>query len=295
MYPDEFDYERAGSVEEALELLDSAEGEAELLSGGHSLVPTMKSGLASPDLIVDIGNIEELEGIEVGEETTVFGALTNYADIADHEGARETAPTLAAAAGQVGDRQVRNRGTIGGNLAHADPASDLPAAALAENATMHVQSLDGTREMAADDFFFGMYATGVEHGEVLTKVEVPNATERTVGTYKKKANPASGYALIGVAVSLEIDDGTVTDARVAANGAIDHGTRLPPVEEALEGEAIDGDLAERAGQHAGEEIEEFLFMEDLQASAEFRQHLLKVYTERALDDAFEKAGVALTA
>lgn len=295
MYPEKFDYERTESVDEALELLTEADGEVELLAGGHSLVPTMKSGLASPDLVVDIGGIADLDRVEVGAETTRFGALTNYATIADHDEAAETCPTLTEAAGKVGDRQVRNRGTIGGNLAHADPASDLPAAALAENATLHVQGPDGTREVPADDFFHGMYATDVGPDEILTQVEVPNAAENQVGAYVKKPNPASGYALIGVAVALRVDGDTVDSARVATNGAVDHGMRLEPVEAALEGESVDGDLAATAAEHAGEDIEEFLFMEDLQASAEFREHLLGVYTERALETAFERAGVAVDA
>ncbi|MFB6096145.1 MAG: xanthine dehydrogenase family protein subunit M [Haloferacaceae archaeon] len=290
MYPSSFDYRRPQTVAEALELQADADGEVELLAGGHSLIPTMKSGLAEPDLLIDISDIDELRGVEVGDETTTFGALTTYATIANHEGAQETCPTLTAAASQVGDIQVRNRGTIGGNVAHADPASDLPGAVLAENATVHVQGPDGAREIPIDEFFFGMYATDVGPDEILTAVEVPNADDNTVGTYVKKPNPASGYALVGVAVSLQVAGGTVESARVAANGAIDHGTRLASVEDALAGEQIDDDLAESASAGAGDDIEEYLFMEDLHASAEFRQQLLKVYTERALDAAFERAG-----
>lgn len=290
MYPNQFAYERADSVEHALELFEEhAEEDIEIISGGHSLVPTMKSGLASPDVLIDIGRIDELQGIDVGEETTRFGALANYAEIAAHEGAWEACPTFTEAVSEVGDIQVRNRGTIGGNLAHSDPASDPPAAALAANATLHVTGPDGEREVAADDFFLGMYATDVGHDELLTAVEVPNAADTEVGAYVKKANPASGYALIGVAVRLDVVDGTVEAARVGANGVIDHAIRLEPVEDALIGQSIDEDLAEAAAEHAGEDIEEFLFMEDLQASGEFRAHLLKVYTQRALEAAFERA------
>lgn len=295
MYPGQFDYRAPHTIEEALELLTDAEGEVELLAGGHSLVPTMKTGLADPDLLIDITNIDDLQGVEVGEETTTFGALTTYATIADHEGAQETCPTLTEAAEQVGDIQVRNRGTIGGNVAHADPASDLPGAVLAEGATIHVQGPDGSREVDADEFFFGMYATDVGPDEILTAVEVPNADENTVGSYVKKPNPASGYALVGVAVSLQVEGGTIESARLGANGAIDHGTRLEAVEEALEGETIGDGLAEEAASHATEGIDDFLFMEDLHASAEFRQQLLKVYTERALDSAFERAGERIEA
>ncbi len=290
MYPNPFEYERAGSIQEALSLLEEhGDREVEIISGGHSLVPMMKSGLANPDVLIDIGRIDDIDGIEVGEETTRFGALTNYAEIAEHEGARETCPMLTEAAGEVGDIQVRNRGTIGGNLAHSDPASDLPAAALAADATLHAEGPDGTREIAADDFFHGMYASDLAPDELLTAVEVPNATENTVGAYVKKPNPASGYALIGVAVRLEVVDGVVEEARVAANGAIDHAVRLEPVEEALIGESISDDLTESAAGLAGDDIEDFLFMEDLQASGEFRAHLLEVYTQRALEQAFDRA------
>jgi carbon-monoxide dehydrogenase medium subunit len=290
MYPNPFEYERADDVQDALSLLEEHAGrEIEIISGGHSLVPTMKSGLADPDILIDIGEIDNIDGIEVGAKTTRFGALTNYADIAQHEGARDTCPTLTEAAGEIGDVQVRNRGTIGGNLAHSDPASDLPAAALAADATIHARGPDGAREISADDFFFGMYATDLTPDELLTGVEVPNAADNEVGAYVKKANPASGYALIGVAVRLLIEDGVVEAARVAANGAIDHGVRLDPVEEALIGESASEDLAETAAEFAGDNIEDFLFMEDLQASGEFRAHLLEVYTQRALTTAFDRA------
>lgn len=290
MYPNPFEYERADSVENALELIEEhADREIEIISGGHSLVPTMKSGLANPDILIDIGRIDDIDGIEVGDETTRFGALTTYAEIAEHERAGETSPTLTEAAHAVGDIQVRNRGTIGGNIAHSDPASDLPAAALAADATIHAQGPEGTREIPVDDFFMGMYATDLAPDELLTAVEVPNATDQEVGAYVKKPNPASGYALIGVAVRLQISDGDVENARVATNGALDHAVRLEPVEEALVGESVGEDLAETAAERAGEDIEDFLFMEDLQASGEFRAHLLKVYTQRALEKAFERA------
>jgi carbon-monoxide dehydrogenase medium subunit len=290
MYPNPFEYERAGSVDDALELLQEHAGrEVEIISGGHSLVPTMKSGLANPDVLIDIGRIEDIDGIEVGAETTRFGALTNYAEIAAHEGAREACPAFTEAVGEVGDIQVRNRGTIGGNLAHSDPASDPPAAALAADATIHAQGPDGAREIPADDFFFGMYATDLGPDELLTAVEVPNAADNEVGAYVKKPNPASGYALIGVAVRLAVTDGAVESARVAANGAIDHAVRLEPVEEALVGEPLGEELAESAAEYAGDDIEDFLFMEDLQASGEFRAHLLEVYTQRALAKAFDRA------
>ncbi len=236
MYPSEFDYERAETVDHALELL-SGDPEAKIISGGHSLIPMMKSGLANPGTLVDIGEIDELTGIEWDDDTVSVGALTTYATIADDDELWDELPVLAEAAHEVGDIQVRNRGTIGGNVAHGDPASDLPAAVLAADATVVVQGPDGERRIDVDDFFLGMYATELGEDEILTGLEFPrseNAT--TTGAYVKKPSPSSGYALVGVAVSLEVDDGRIESARVAANGIMDHGVRLEPVEDGLVGE-----------------------------------------------------------
>lgn len=290
MFPAEFEYVRPESVDEALDLMEERAGEdVELLSGGHSLLPTVKSGLASPDVLIDIGAIEDLHGIDVGEESITFGALTTYADIDDSTVAWERCTDLAEAAAAVGDIQVRNRGTIGGNLAHADPAADPPAAALAADATIHVEGPDGDRTVPADEFFIAMYTTGVGEGEVLTAVEVPTLGDGDAGAYVKKASPSSGYAMIGVAVRLRTDGETIESARVAANGAFDHAQRLEPVEEALEGESLDReDLAADAASHATDDVEDWELMDDLQASGEFRGHLLGVYAERAIDRALDR-------
>lgn len=283
MYPDEFDYLEARSVEHALDLLaDHADSETELLAGGHSLLPTMKSGLASPDVLIDISGVEEMSGIDHTGETVSIGATTPYAEIADSEAVASSAPALANAAAAIGDVQVRNVGTIGGNLAHADPASDLPGAALASDATIVVQSRDGRRRVDADDFFLGMYATDVGHGEILTAVEVPADGTGPEGAYAKKPSPSSGYAMVGVAAQLVMDGDTVESAGVGANGVMDHGVRLDPVEDALEGERLDEDTIERAAENATEDLDEAMMMDDLQASGEFRSHLLGVYTERSL-------------
>ncbi|MFB6107740.1 MAG: xanthine dehydrogenase family protein subunit M [Haloplanus sp.] len=293
MFPDEFEYERAESVDHALELLE-ANPEAEILAGGHSLLPTMKSGLANPDVLVDIGEIDAMQGIESEGDTVSVGALTTYATIADSETVQENVSVLAEAAHEVGDVQVRNRGTIGGNVAHADPASDLPAAVLAADATMVVQGPDGERRVDADDFFFGMYSTDVAEGELLTRVEFP-AKPNAIGTYAKKPSPSSGYAMVGVAVSLTVDSALVEDVGVAANGIMDHGVRLDPVEAALEGETLDDETVEAAAASAADDLDEMMMMDDLQASAEFRAQLLEAYAERALKEAAEEAGAVVTA
>ncbi len=290
MYPARFDYYEAGSVEEALDLLaDHDDAETELLAGGHSLIPTMKSGLASPDVLIDLGGIDGLRGIERGDGTTSVGAMTPYADIAGDDALRDDCSVVSEAAQAVGDIQVRNRGTIGGNLAHADPASDLPAAALAADATVVVEGRDGERSVPADDFFLGMYTTDVGDDELVTRVELPHA-DGAGGAYVKKASPSSGYAMVGVAAVVEADGDEITGARVAANGALDHASRLEPVEEALVGEPLDADAAEAAGEHATDDVEEWQLMDDLQASAEFRANLLRVYAGRAVAAAVERAG-----
>lgn len=296
MYPDEFDYHEATSVGEALDLMDENVGEeVELLAGGHSLIPAMKSGLSSPDVLIDVSGIEDLHGVRAENGRLVIGAMTTYADLLAADGAREHAPAFTAAVRQVGDEQVRNRGTVGGNLAHADPASDLPGAALASGATLVAEGPDGEREIPVDEYFFGMYATALGPNELLTRVEIPSANG-AAGAYAKKPSPSSGYAMIGVCALVETDsNGVVTSARVGANGAMDHGVRLEPTESALEGERLDGDTIEQAAAVAPDDLDTAMMMEDLQASAEFREHLLTVYTERALGEAAEQVGAVAPA
>lgn len=288
MYPAPFTYQKVDSVDEALSRLGEQNGrEIEVVAGGHSLLPTMKSGLASPDELVDISGIEDLHGVDRDGSTIGIGALTSYATIANDQSLQEDIPVVAAAAQAIGDVQVRNRGTIGGNIAHADPASDLPAAVLAADATVHVEGPGGERDVPIDDFFMGMYETDIGPDELLTRIDIPVMNTGGVGVYLKKPSPSSGYAMVGVAVALDINDGTVTNARVAANGAVDHAIRLTGVEDSVEGSKIND--VQDAAAYATDGIEEWEFMDDLHASAEFRAQLLEVYTERALEKATDNA------
>lgn len=295
MFPKTFEYYQADTIDEAIDLLkEHADSGAALLSGGHSLLPTMKSGLASPPKLIDIGEIEALRGIELEDDRVRFGALTTYASIADSEVAWEQSPAVAAAAHEIGDIQVRNRGTIGGNIAHADPASDLPAAVLASKGTLSVRGPDGSRDIAADDFFKGLYETALAPDELLVEITVPALKETEAGVYIKKPSPSSGYALVGVAVVLSIDGERIKSARVAATGALDHATRLTAVEQALVGRPIDERDWKReelraTAERATEGFELEAFMSDLQTSSEFRAHLLEMYTERALAEALKRA------
>lgn len=293
MYPDEFDYYRAESIEHVFDLIDE-HPDAEMLAGGHSLLPTMKSGLADPDVIIDIGDIEAMQGIEYDGDTASIGALTNYATVTNTDELWDGATVLAEAAGEIGDKQVRNRGTIGGNLAHSDPASDLPAAAITADATLVAQDRDGERRIDADDYFLGMYMTDLTEDELLTRIEISCTNSNVAGAYVKKPSPSSGYALVGVAARLHVDGGDVSAARVAANGVMDHGVRLDPVEDALEGQSLTGDTIESAAARAAADLDQSIMMDDLQASAEFRAQLLEVYTERALERAADRAGATIT-
>lgn len=290
MFPEEFDYYRADSVEEARELLaEFTDEETELLAGGHSLIPTMKSGLASPDVLVDISEIDAMSGVRVEEEVVRMGAVTSYAELLEHEELKTAAPSFYSAVEHVGDRQVRNRGTVGGNLAHADPAADLPGAALAADATVTIVGEDGHRRVSAEELFLGMYMTDVGPDEILTDVTVPRVDANVAGTYAKKASPSSGYAMVGVAVRLETVENEIDRARVGASGVLDHGVRLEAVEDVLTGATLLDADPTAAGNEALEGIDETMILSDAQASAEFRGALLETYTERAVETALEDA------
>lgn len=290
MFPDGFQYERADTVDEAVELLaEHADSETELLAGGHSLLPVMKTRLASPDVVIDIGRIEALHGIERDGETIDIGALTPYAEIETAESLRNGAAAIAEAASEIGDVQVRNMGTIGGNLAHADPASDMPAGVLAANATIHVQGRDGERAVAAEDFFQGVFATDLGEDEILTRIEILADDDSVTAAYVKRPNPASGYAVVGVAAAVRTTDGAVESARVATTGATDHAVRLPAVERSLVDEPLSESVIESAAEAATDELNGATLMDDDYASDEFRGQLLKQYTRRALTNVSERA------
>lgn len=283
MFPDAFTYERAGSVEEALALLaDHDDEETELLAGGHSLLPTMKTGLATPDVVVDISRIDQLRGIEADDDVITVGAMTPYADIEDDDALRTDCPVVAEAASEVGDVQVRNVGTIGGNVAHADPASDMTASVLAADATVHLQGRDGSRSVGIGDFFQGMFETDLEEGELLTRIEIPSDDVNATSAYVKRPSPSSGYAMVGVAAAVETNGDTVESARVAVTGVTDRPVRLGPVEDRLLGEDLSRETIAAAVERATDDFGDAMLMDDERASSEFRAHLLGQYTERAL-------------
>jgi carbon-monoxide dehydrogenase medium subunit len=297
MFPAAFDYERAESVSEALALLERyADADVEILAGGHSLVPAMKTGGREPDVVVDL-DVPALDAVNALDDRTVVGALTTYATLVDSGAVRSTVPLVAEAASEVGDTQIRNRGTIGGNLAEAHPGADLPAAALASDATILLRDRDGKREVPITDFFRGDGETAIERGELLTGVRVPHADDGGFA-YARKTHPATGYAMVGVAAVVETDggagggadgEGVVSSARVAATGAVDRAVRLPSVEDALADEALDAATVDAAASEARVDIDSGRLRSDAYASGEFRAELLETYVARALETAADRA------
>ena len=278
MIPAQFDYESPSTLNEALSLLASRE-DAKILAGGHSLLPAMKLRLAQPALLVDIGGIGGLDYIRESGDGIAIGAMTTHAAIAGSELLHRSSPLLALAAAQIGDTQVRNRGTIGGSLAQAHPAADYPAGVLALDAHIVAHSRSGERVIPATKFFTGMFSTELRNDEILTEIRIPKTSGEGV-VYKKHHHPASGYAVVGVAVRLKVSASKIENAAVAVTGVSDIAYRATGVENALRGKPL-GAIAEAAA-HATDGADAF---GDTYASAEYRKHLATVLTRRALSQA----------
>jgi carbon-monoxide dehydrogenase medium subunit len=287
MYAPEFDYYRAKSIAEAGELLKKYPG-AKLLAGGHSLIPLLKLRLASPPALVDIGRIAELKGIGVKDGKVRIGALTTHAELASSTELRAQCPALAEAASHVGDPAVRNRGTIGGNVAHADPASDLPTVLTALGARFESIGPGGKKTIAADQFFQGMMATALGEHDVLTDIEVAAQAAGQGGSYVKFVHPASRYAVIGVAAIVTAVGGTCTSAAIALGGLVPRPVRASSVEKAITGQTLTPDtIASAAGRVSADLGDEVLG--DIFASAEYRRAVAPVWVKRALTKAAERA------
>lgn len=290
MYAPSFDYYRASSVADAHRLLASHPG-AKLLAGGHSLVPLMKLRLAAPPAVVDIGRIPDLRGVTRHGSELRIGALTTHAELAASPDLRLAAPALAEAAAMIGDPTVRNRGTIGGNVAHADPASDLPTVLVALDARITVAGPHGERTIPAEQFFTGIMTTALEEDEILVSIQLHAAAKKQGSAYEKFSHPASRYAVLGAAALVTIDNGTFTSARVAIGGLVPHARRTDAVENELIGRpATDGVIAHAAHQ-VGEDLREDV-TGDIFASAEYRAAMAPVYVARALSAATRRAGGA---
>lgn len=280
MYPADFDYYRANSVAEAGQLM-AAHPDAKLLAGGHSLIPILKLRLTTPESVIDIGRIAELKGISVSGGMLRIGALTTHAELASSSDISRHAPGLAEAASLIGDPAVRNRGTIGGNIAHADPASDLPPILVALRAVIHATGPSGSRTFAAAQFFKGMMTTALVPGELLTAVEVPAQGDEESSGYVKFSHPASRYAVVGAAASLRVHGGTFVGATVVVGGLTPIPTRLPAVEAALLGKLIGPESIASAAANTAANLGDDTFG-DIYASDSYRKSVAHVWVRRAI-------------
>ena len=289
MYPTDFDYHRAGSIKEAQQLLAANPG-AKLLAGGHSLIPLMKLRLASPPAVIDIGRIPELRGISTSGNALRIGALTTHAELASSADIRRRAAALAEAAAVVGDPAVRNRGTIGGNVAHADPASDLPTVLVALGAQMLAVSPRGERVIDAAQFFTGIMTTALQDDEILAAVTVPAAAAGQGSAYVKFSHPASRYAVVGAAASVTAESGTCKAVRVAIGGLVPAARRAASVEQSLTGQQPSESAIAAAAAQVGQDLGEV--NGDIYASADYRRAVAPVYVKRALSAAVARAGLS---
>ncbi|MDP9282028.1 MAG: xanthine dehydrogenase family protein subunit M [Chloroflexota bacterium] len=282
-----FTLESPATIEEAVTSLGRSP-DAKVIAGGHSLIPLMKLGLAEPKQLVDLRRIRQLRDIKSEDGAIVVGALATHRSIADHAAIGKTLTALAEAAAAVGDLQVRSRGTIGGSLAHADPASDEPAPTLAFDATIRVIGPTGRRDIPAREFFKGPFETAVAPNEIVIEVRFAAPVGRSGSAYAKFAHPASGFAIVGVAAVVALKgDGTVERAAIGVTGAAPSAFRATAAERALAGAR--GDDANAIAAAAAKAADGVTALSDLAASAEFRKHLVTVYARRALGLAIERA------
>ncbi len=279
MIPANFNYHRADSIEEAISLLQDNQGDAKLLAGGHSLLPAMKLRLNQPGTLIDIGKIAELNFIRIEGNELVIGAGVTHSAIARNELVKNKLPFFSEAADLIGDVQVRNMGTIGGSIAHADPAADWPALLLAAEAKVKVRGTNGNRSIEATDFFTGFFATALQENEIIVEIRVALPPDHTTTAYRKFMQPASRFALAGCAVKLTQVNGQCRRARVAFTGVSDAAFRDVKVEEALEGHPLDVDSIKAAASLAADGMS---IMSDHFASEEYRGHLARVFAKRAL-------------
>jgi aerobic carbon-monoxide dehydrogenase medium subunit len=287
MYSHSFDYYRAGSVGEAQKLLQQHPG-AKMLAGGHSLIPLLKLRLTAPPALIDIGRVPELKGITPSGGTIRIGALTTHAELASSPALKSACPILSEAASQIGDAQVRNLGTIGGNVAHADPASDLPTVLVALDARFIAVGPKGERTIAASEFFRGLMATALGEHEILTAIEVTAQKKGEGMAYVKFVHPASRYAVVGAAAIIAMKDGVCSAAGVAMGGLLPAPARAPSVEAALVGARQSAETIAKAAALVSKDLGPDV-SGDIFASAEYRRAMAPVFVKRALTAAFTRA------
>jgi carbon-monoxide dehydrogenase medium subunit len=288
MYASPFQYHRAGSIAEARQLLAAHPG-AKLLAGGHSLLPLMKLRLANPEALIDIGSIAELKGITATQDGFRIGAATPHAAIAASSHLATGCAVVNDTAGRIGDPAVRNRGTIGGSLAHADPGADLPGVLVAIGASIEVIGAAGTRTIAADDFFQGLMTTALDEGDIVTAIRVRRLKKGEGAAYAKFPHPASRYAVIGAAACIALEKGVCTSGRVVVSGLLPRPTVLSSVEKALVGAKLDEAAIAAASGRAGEDLGGDIIGDSF-ASAGYRRGVVGVYVARAVREAARRAG-----
>jgi aerobic carbon-monoxide dehydrogenase medium subunit len=281
MIPVSFDYQRATSVDDAIARLAASSG-GKAIAGGHSLVPLMKLRLSEPGTLIDISRIPGLSGIRENGGKIEIGATTVHNDIAASALLRDKCPMIAEAAAEIGDPQVRNRGTIGGSIAHADPAADLPAVAIALDADVIIKGKNGQRSVKASAFFRGFYDVDLAPGELITAIQFEPIRS---AAYAKLHQRASHYAIVGVAAALTVKGGAIESARIGLTGATTHAIRLAGVESALAGKKADGIAA--AVQNAASEVADV--SADLHASEDYRKAMIPVFVRRAVEKALTRS------
>ena len=287
MFPASFGYVAAHSVEEALQLLTKHGEDAKLLAGGHSLIPAMKLRLASPRTLIDLGTVPSLRGVRMDGNTLAIGALTVHTDVASAELVQKHLPGLVDAASVIGDVQVRNCGTIGGSIAHADPGADFPVILTALNASFVLQSTSGSRTVAADDFFIDFYTTAMKPNEVLTEIRVPLPTAGSGAAYVKLPHPASGYVVVSAGVLITRQaSGSCALARVVLGGLGSGPVRAVATETELQGKPLTPEVIIAAAAKAAEETDP---EGDTYASAEYKRHVATVYARRAIEAAVRRS------
>jgi carbon-monoxide dehydrogenase medium subunit len=287
MFPANFGYVAARSVEEAITLLTTYGEEAKLLAGGHSLIPAMKLRLATPRYLIDLGQVPGLSGVRRDADTLVIGAMTVHADVATAPLVRQHVPALAEAALLIGDVQVRNRGTIGGSVAHADPAADFPVILMALHASFVLVSPSGSRTVAATDFFVGFFTTALEPNEVLTEIRLPLPLAGAGAAYAKLGHPASGYVVVSAGALIQRQaSGQCAAARVAIGGLGGGPYRATATEAALQGQALTPEVIAAAAARATDGVEAD---DDLYASADYKRHMAILYAQRAITAAVQRA------
>jgi carbon-monoxide dehydrogenase medium subunit len=283
MIPTPFDYQAPATLEEAIALLAGDPDGAKVLAGGHSLIPAMKLRLAQPQLLVDIARIKSLAYIREEGNKILIGATTTHYQLESSDLLKQVCPLLPLCAASIGDVQVRNKGTIGGSIAHSDPAGDWPAAVLALDADLVLVGPNGDRTVKAADFFVDLLTTDLQPGEILREIRIDKPSGRFGHAYQKVAHPASGFAVVGIAVQLELkEDGSCKAAKVGVTGVGVKAYRAQAVEAALAGKSLDDQTIAAAAEHVCDGVDP---NGDLYASSEYRCALAKVHTRRAIQTA----------